>query len=111
MASVRDRITAEPKGRIAAASAAIVILLAGSIGLTLWRYETAISAYQNARDARTSLLRVEKAGEAFFREQAAIYSYSTQPSPSDLRGLRAARGDFTLELAGRRPKTGLERGL
>jgi methyl-accepting chemotaxis protein len=108
---IRDRITAEPKGRIAAASAAIVVLLAGSIGVTLWRYETAISAYQNARAARTSLLRVEKAGEAFFREQAAIYSYSTQPSPSDLRALQAARGDFTRELAGLGPKSGLERSL
>jgi methyl-accepting chemotaxis protein len=108
---ILDRLPEEPKGRIAAASAAIVILLAGSIGVTLWRYETAIDAYQNARDARTSLLSVEKAGEAFFREQSAIFSYTTQPSAADLLKLHAARAEFTRELAQLRPQTDLERSL
>lgn len=108
---VRDRIPAEPRSRIAAASAAIVVLLAGSIGVTLWRYETAISAYENAREARTSSLSVERAGEAFFREQAAIFSYSTQPSPSDLRNLHSARADFIGALGVLKPQTNLEENL
>jgi methyl-accepting chemotaxis protein len=94
-ARVRDRIPAEPARRIAAASAAIVVLLAGMIGVTLWRYESAIDRYQHkALEARSDAEAVEEATAAFWKEQTAIFSYTTQQSQSELTDLESARQRF-----------------
>ena len=94
-ARILEHIPVEPARRIATASAAIVILLAGAIGITLWRYESAIDRYQHARNVQDDARNVENALGAFWREQAAIFAYTTQQSTSELQNLDSARREFT----------------
>jgi methyl-accepting chemotaxis protein len=84
----------EPLKRITAASLAVVILLAGAIGVTLWRYQSAVGAYQNARNAENDALLVQRANASFWREQSAIFSYTTQPINKELRNLEGAQAEF-----------------
>ena len=101
-----QKTAAEPVRRIAIASAAIVVLLAGSIGVTLWRYETAVSAYQKAHAAQNDAVSVERANAAFWREQSAIFSYSTQAIGKKLKNLATARSDFVSALQSLRTTAG-----
>src|SRR6266545_6334135 len=94
-ARILERIPVEPARRIATASAAIVILLAGAIGVTLWRYEAAIDRYQHARGSQSDAQSVQQAASAFWNEQAAIFAYSTQQNVSELQRLSEARQQFT----------------
>ena len=92
---VRDRLPSEATRRIAAASALIVILIAGAIGVTLWRYESALDRYQHdALAARSNAETIEKAMSAFWQEQTAIYSYVAQQSNVSLANLDLARTRF-----------------
>jgi methyl-accepting chemotaxis protein len=98
-AAIRNRIPAEPARRIAVASAVIVVLLAGAIGVTLWRYESAIDRYTGAVvSARLDAQNVAKATAAFWTEQAAIFGFTTQQSQSDLVQLDKSRIDFVNHL-------------
>ncbi len=111
-ARMRHRIPVEPARRIAAASAAIVLLLAGAIGVTLWRYESAIDKYQHdALEARSDAEAVEQATAAFWREQAAIFSYTTQQSEDELTSLESARQEFGSILNGLHIQAAGENGL
>lgn len=96
---VRDRIPAEPARRIAAASLVIVVLLAGALGVTLWRYESAINRYQgDALEARMDAEAVKQATAAFWQEQSAIFRYVQQQSPQVLDQLERARRSFAENL-------------
>ncbi len=108
--SERDpgRIPQGPARRIAAASAAIVILLAGAIGVTLWRYESAIDRYQHARGSQSDAQSVQQAASAFWNEQAAIFAYSTQQNVSELQRLSEARQQFTSLLGSLEPRSDAE---
>ncbi len=78
-----------------AASALIVILIAGAIGVTLWRYESALDRYQHdALAARSNAETIEKAMSAFWQEQTAIFSYVTQQSWVSLANIELARTTF-----------------
>ena len=78
-----------------AASALIFILIAGAIGVTLWRYESALDRYQHdALAARSNAETVEKAMSAFWQEQTAIFSYVTQQSWVPLANIELARTTF-----------------
>ncbi len=97
-ARILERIPVEPARRIATASAAIVILLAGAIGVTLWRYEAAVDSYGHARDVQDDARNVERAVGAFWHEQGAIFAYTTQQSNDELRELAVAHAQFTRTL-------------
>jgi methyl-accepting chemotaxis protein len=96
IARVSDRIPAEPARRIAAASAAIVVLLAGTLGVTIWRYESALDRYQkDALDAREDAEQVKRAIGAFWQEQAGIFSYALNPrTPHVLDRIDTGRRTF-----------------
>ena len=92
---IRGRLPSDPASRIAAASALIVILIAGAIGVTLWRYESALNRYQHdALAARSNAQTVEKAMSAFWQEQTAIFSYVAQQSKVSLANVELARTTF-----------------
>src|SRR6266511_206879 len=96
----RDRVPAEPARRIAAASLVIVVLLAGMLGVTLWRYESAIGRYQgDALEARLDAEDVKQASAAFWQEQSAIFRYVQQQSPAVLGQLESARRNFADNLS------------
>jgi methyl-accepting chemotaxis protein len=97
---MRERFPAEPARRIVVASLAIVVLLAGAVGVTIWRYESALDQYQsNALRARVDDERVKDAIAAFWQEQAAIFSYVSQQSDQVLARLDEARRDFVTSLS------------
>ena len=109
---VRDRLPSEATRRIAAASALIVILIAGAIGVTLWRYESALDRYQHdALAARSNAETIEKAMSAFWQEQTAIYSYVAQQSNVSLANLDLARTRFVSLLKTLHTKTAGEDAL
>jgi len=94
-----DRFPAEPARRIVVASLAILLLLAAALGVTIWRYESALDQYQNrALAARDDAERVKDAIGAFWQEQAAIFSYVANPSDEILVRLDSARKDFVASL-------------
>jgi len=95
MARARDRFPAEPARRIVIASLAILLLLAGSLGVTIWRYESALDQYQSgALDARADAGHVEQAIASFWQEQTSIFSYVLQANDQDLVRLDSARKTF-----------------
>ena len=108
--AVAGRIPREPARRIVIASLAIVLLLATTLGVTIWRYESALDQYQhNALDARDDAEQVQRAIAAFWQEQAAIFSYVTETSDETLARLDRARVEFLASLSSVHTQTDLER--
>jgi hypothetical protein len=90
-----ERFPAEPARRIVVASLAIVVLLAGTLAVTIWRYESALDRYQGgALDARADAELVKQAIAAFWQEQASIFNYVQQPTTGALGRLDSARETF-----------------
>jgi methyl-accepting chemotaxis protein len=111
-ARIRGPLSSDPASRIAAASALIVILIAGAIGVTLWRYESALNRYQHdALAARSNAQTVEKAMSAFWQEQTAIFSYVAQQSKVSLANVELARTTFVSLLKTLETKTAGEDAL
>jgi methyl-accepting chemotaxis protein len=100
IAGLTDRFPAEPARRIVLASLAIVALLAGSLGVTIWRYETALDQYQGGvRSARDDAAHVKDAVGFFWQEQSSIFEYALQTNDNDaLARLDSARKSFVQSL-------------
>jgi methyl-accepting chemotaxis protein len=97
---IGDRFASEPARRIVVGSLAILLLLAAAVGVTIWRYESALGKYQNeALSARNDAQRVDDAIAAFWQEQASIFSYVLQQNDETLVRLDSARKDFVQNLA------------
>ncbi len=110
VARLTDRFPAEPARRIVVASMAIVVLLAGTLGITIWRYESALGQYQGgALDARADAEQVKQAIGAFWQEQAAIFDYVQQQRTEALDRLDHARTSFVDSLNKLHVQTGAER--
>src|SRR5215204_1027077 len=110
--SSRHPLPAEPARRIVIGSLAILFLLAAAIGVTIWRYESALGKYQNETlSARDDAERVGDAVAAFWREQAFIFSYVLQQSDQVLLQLDEARKDFVQSLNGVHVQTRAEGDL
>jgi methyl-accepting chemotaxis protein len=109
LVGVGQRYPTEPARRIVVASLAIVLLLAAALGITVWRYESALDQYQNqALEARADAERVKEAIGAFWQEQAAIFSYVLQSSDQALVLLDSARAQFVSTLEEVHVQTELE---
>src|SRR5262245_20195920 len=93
-----DRYPNRPALRIVLGSLAILLLLAAAIGVTIWRYESALDKYQEALSAREDARQVENAIAAFWQEQAAIFSYVLQQKKQTLEQLDTARVAFVSNL-------------
>jgi methyl-accepting chemotaxis protein len=110
LTAAAGRIPREPARRIVIASLAIVLLLATTLGVTIWRYESALNQYQhNALDARDDAEQVQRAIAAFWQEQAAIFSYVTETSDETLARLDRARVEFLASLSSVHTQSNLER--
>jgi methyl-accepting chemotaxis protein len=110
LARARDRIPAEPARRIVIASLAILFLLAAALGITIWRYESALDQYESrALEARADAGLVKQATGAFWQEQASIFDYALQPNDQALARLNSARQTFVDSLNGLHVQNELER--
>jgi methyl-accepting chemotaxis protein len=89
-----------PARRIALASAATVVLFGVAIGLTLWRYEVAVSQDRSALTARSESLRSAQAETWFWRERESMNEYLLAPS-AELEGeVTSEHASFNSQTAG-----------
>jgi methyl-accepting chemotaxis protein len=109
VAPTRYPLPAEPARRIVVGSLAILLLLAAALGVTIWRYESALDQYQNqALVARADAGLVKQATAAFWQEQASIFDYALQTNDQALVRLNTARKSFVDSLNGLHVQTELE---
>src|SRR6266516_1693335 len=83
-----------PVSRIALMSAAAIAVIALAIGVTIWRYETAVSGWRSA-DANRS--EAQKAGALIgliWHERTVMTEYLIGHRPIELRELAEERADF-----------------
>ena len=80
--------------RVAAVSAAAVVLIAVLSGVTIWRYQAALSRSATALDARHDARLTQVLVATFWHEHEAMNEYLTAPSPVLLNEVQAARNQF-----------------
>ena len=93
--SMRVPTVGGPASKIAVASAAILVLLATAIGVTIWRYSHAIGLSSDALKARSEEFRSEQAATAFWREREAMNEYVISKDAGLLTEATAAQASFT----------------
>jgi diguanylate cyclase (GGDEF)-like protein len=80
--------------RIATASLIVVILLAGTAAVTIWRYEHAIGESNNALETRAENVRADQAATFFWRERETMNEYLLTPSRALLAELAHSERGF-----------------
>ena len=80
--------------RVAAVSVAVVSVIAASVGVTIWRYESAISRSAVALNADRDRALTETLVGLFWHEREAMREDLLQPSPAALREIRTTVGQF-----------------
>ena len=83
-----------PGGRIALASVVILLLCAGAVGATIWRYELALGESAHALEARAEAFRAEQANSALWREREAMNEYVVTKEADTLAEISARRAEF-----------------
>ena len=66
--------------RVAALSVVAVTVIAAAIGVTIWRYEDALSRSEMAIDARADATLTEALDADFWHQREATHEYLTTPS-------------------------------
>jgi hypothetical protein len=85
--------------RVAALSVAVVVVIAASVGVTIWRYESALSRSAVELDAHIDATRMEALVAIFWHEREAMREDLLTPSPDVLLEIRAAEGQFAATAA------------
>jgi methyl-accepting chemotaxis protein len=80
--------------RVAALSVVAVTVIAAAIGVTIWRYEYALSRSDVAIDARADATLSETLGAAFWHEREATHEYLNTGSPEIAQEVDAQRQQF-----------------
>jgi methyl-accepting chemotaxis protein len=88
MASLRERLN-DPAKRLVGLIAAIVVLFAFALGLTLWRYGAAIDADHVALRQSQVELTGQEAQTALAERGGLVDAYASDKDPADLRGIAA----------------------
>ena len=85
--------------RVAAVSVAVVVVIAASVGVTIWRYEAALSRSAVELDAHIDAQRMEALAAFFWHEREAMREDLLTPSPDTLLEIRATEGQFAATAA------------
>jgi len=85
--------------RVAAVSVAVVSVIAASVGVTIWRYESAISRSAAALDSDRDGALTERLVALFWHEREAMREDLLRPSPAALREIRTTVGQFAATAA------------
>jgi methyl-accepting chemotaxis protein len=101
MASLRKRLD-DPATRLVGMIAAIVVLFAFALGLTLWRYGKAIDADHVALQQSKVELTAQEAETALAQRGGLVDAYASDKDPADLRDIAAADRRFQRAMAGLR---------
>ncbi len=81
--------------RVAAMSVAVVAVITAAVGVTIWRYEAALSRSSVALDARHDARFTQLLVAIFWHEHEAMNEYFIDPSPAILHEIRAQQSQFT----------------
>ena len=79
----------ESARRMAAVSVAVVAVIAASVGVTIWRYEVALSRSAAQLDARSETVLTATLVGLFWHEREAMREDLLTPSPTSLLAIRA----------------------
>jgi methyl-accepting chemotaxis protein len=80
--------------RVAAVSVAVVAVIAASVGVTLWRYESALARSDVTVDAHADTVLTDSLVALFWHEREAMREDLLAPSPHVLAEVRAIVGQF-----------------
>jgi methyl-accepting chemotaxis protein len=80
--------------RVAAVSVAVVVVIAASVGVTIWRYEAALSRSAVELNAHIDAARMETLVALFWHEREGMREDLLSPSPDVLLEIRAIEGQF-----------------
>ena len=80
--------------RVAAVSVAVVVVIAASVGVTIWRYEAALSRSAVELDAHIDAQRMEALAAIFWHEREGMREDLLTPSPDVLLEIRATERQF-----------------
>jgi methyl-accepting chemotaxis protein len=83
-----------PARRFALASVLIIFLVVTAVGVTIWRYERAVSQAEVARDATADQLNFEQALSTFWLEREAMNEYLVLPQAELAAEANGAVADF-----------------
>jgi methyl-accepting chemotaxis protein len=85
--------------RVAAVSVAVVAVIAASVGVTIWRYEAALSRSAVAVSAYRDQALTERLIGLFWREREAMYKDLLRPSAAVRQQIRRAASQFSATAA------------
>ncbi len=92
--SAEERQSSGRARRVGAVSAAAIAVIAAAIGLTIWRYQVAVSLSASALDKRGDAKLSDELIGSFWRERALMNEYLNLPSPAVAAEISAERGRF-----------------
>jgi uncharacterized membrane-anchored protein YhcB (DUF1043 family) len=91
--------------RVAAVSVAVIAVIAAAVGLTIWRYEVALSRSALALEADGDVISSGRLLATFWHDREAMNEYITAPSPGLLREVNMQQVPFSRIAATITPET------
>ncbi|MDX6393595.1 MAG: hypothetical protein QOJ73_4658, partial [Streptosporangiaceae bacterium] len=82
---MRKELLNGPARRVGLVSLAVVIMIAASVAVTMWRYQAATNLWDSSNDAVHDGLTTETLVSAFWHEREATRQYLLVPSPATAR--------------------------
>jgi methyl-accepting chemotaxis protein len=91
---VTIKLLSGPARPIALAGLAFIVLLTAALGVTIWRYEHALTQHSVALTSHADQLTISKASTVFWREREAMDEFLIQPNPAFTAELETAESQF-----------------
>jgi methyl-accepting chemotaxis protein len=85
--------------RVTAVSVAVVLVIAASVGVTIWRYQSALARSDIAVDAHEDAVRTAALVAGFWHEREAMREYLLDPSQTVLGEIGQLRAQFAATAA------------
>jgi methyl-accepting chemotaxis protein len=83
-----------PSRRVAVVSVVAVVVIAAAIGITIWRYQSALSRSAAAINAHGDATLTQTLAAAFWHEREATHEYLSTPSATLLQEVNSQRQQF-----------------
>ncbi len=85
--------------RVMAVSVAAIAVIAAAVGVTIWRYEVALSSSNAAVDARGDAVLTTALDSTFWHQSEAMHEYFAIPSPTILQEVTVQENQFAATAA------------
>jgi methyl-accepting chemotaxis protein-like sensor len=97
---MRKELLKGPARRVVLFSLAAVIVIAASVSVTIWRYESAIVLWDNSNNAATDGQTTQRLAATFWHEREGMREYYLTPSAAVLREISTQCVTFSRAAAG-----------